>query len=148
MRIAVIHGPNLNLLGEREPEIYGRLSLEEINRRIEALACELGVEVRISQSNHEGVIVDTIQECRHWADAIIINPGALTHYSFAVRDALSAVNLLAVEVHLSNIHAREHFRRVSVTAPATEAQATGFGPDVYFIALRWLKERLQTKAGE
>ena len=144
--ILVLHGPNLNLLGTREPQIYGSATLADINRELEEAAAEQGATLRIVQSNHEGALIDAIHEAREWADGILINPGALTHYSLAVRDALLAAKLPAVEVHLSNLHTREEFRRVSVTAAAALAQAVGFGLDGYLIALRWLKERLEAKA--
>ena len=106
-KILVLHGPNLNLLGEREPNIYGSVTLEEINLELNDLATEIGAELRIVQSNHEGEIVETIQNSRHWADVIIINPAAYTHTSVAIRDALSAISTPTIEVHLSNIHARK-----------------------------------------
>lgn len=143
MRVAVIHGPNLNLLGRREPEVYGRETLAEIDRRLKDRAAELGVELTITQSNHEGGVVEAIQACREAADAIIINPAALTHYSLAVRDALAAVGLPAVEVHLSNIHAREPFRRVSVTASVCRGQISGFGSLGYLLALEAAKAILE-----
>ena len=141
-RVLVVHGCNLNLLGVREPEIYGRATLDEINEQIKALAQELGIEVRIIQSNHEGEIIDTIQEARNWADGIIINPAGFTTTSVGILDALRAAGLPAVEVHLSNIHAREEFRRRSVIAPAVIAQVCGFGPDSYSLALRGLAAHL------
>lgn len=143
MRVLVIHGPNLNLLGEREPEIYGTLTLDEINRRIRDEAAELGIEVRCFQSNSEGAIIDAIHGARREADAIIINPGAYTHYSVAIRDALAAVALPAIEVHLSNVHAREEFRRHSVIAPVVRGQIVGLGVQGYLLALRGLKALAQ-----
>lgn len=134
-KIMVIHGPNLNLLGTREPEVYGYATLAEINHRIEQAAAKLGCEVRIAQYNGEGEIIAAIHAAAEWADGLIINPGAYTHYSYAIRDAISAVNLTVVEVHLSNIFAREDFRRNSVTAPVTDGVISGFGPTAYILAL-------------
>jgi len=138
MKILVLHGPNLNLLGKREPEIYGRTTLEEINTQLLALAKELNVELKIVQSNHEGVIVDEIQQAEGDCQGILINPAAYTHTSVAIRDALAAVHLPVVEIHLSNIHAREEFRRVSLTAPVVTAQICGLGADGYLWGLRAL----------
>lgn len=135
-KILVIHGPNLNLLGEREPNVYGSVTLEEINKELNEQAAKSDVELRIVQSNHEGEIVETIQNSRHWADVILINPAAYTHTSVAIRDALSAVSVPAIEVHLSNIHAREGFRQASHVSPVAVGQIAGFGKNSYLLALR------------
>lgn len=147
-RVLVIHGCNLNLLGEREPDIYGPSTLAEIDGKIEALASELGLEVRTLQSNHEGAIIDAIHENRQWADGIIINPAGFTTTSVGLLDALKAVGLPAVEVHLSNVHTREEFRRQSVVALGTIGQIAGFGPESYLLALRALASRLGGKDPE
>ncbi len=134
--ILVIHGPNLQLLGEREPDIYGAVTLEEINRRLREEAGHLGVEVRIVQSNHEGEIVDLIGDTGSSVDAILINPAAYTHTSVAIRDALAAVAIPSVEVHLSNIYSREEFRQRSLIAPVVTGQVSGFGVESYLLGLR------------
>ncbi len=135
MRILVLHGPNLNLLGVREPGIYGATTFDEINRLIKEYGKQHHIETRIQQSNHEGALIDAIHEALDWADAIVINPGAYTHYSYAIADALRAVKLPAVEVHLTNVHARDEFRRHSVVVPACVGQISGFGPASYLLGL-------------
>ena len=145
MKILVIHGPNLNLLGVREPGVYGSERLETVNAAIRALAGDLGVEVETVQSNHEGAILDAIHAARTQADGILINPGAFTHTSIAIRDALTAVGLPAVEVHLSNVHAREAFRHHSVTAPVCVGTLAGFGRNSYLLGLRGLVEHIKSK---
>lgn len=134
MKILVIHGPNLNLLGTREPDVYGSVTLDEINRRIFELSNELGLEAEAFQSNSEGDIVDAIQKKVY--DLLIINPAAYTHTSVAIRDAISAVGRPAIEVHISNIHKREDFRRTSYIAGVATGQISGLGIDGYLLAVR------------
>ena len=147
IKILLIHGPNLNLLGEREPDVYGKMTLAEIDKRMAALAKERGAELVSKQSNSEGEIIDAIQEARTWAGGLIINPGAYTHYSLAIRDALSAVRLPAVEAHISNVFAREEFRHRSVIAPVCIGSVCGFGWRSYELALNGLLEHLNSKPG-
>lgn len=135
-KILVLHGPNLNMLGRREPKIYGRLTLDQINRKIAALAAELGVEVEARQSNIEGELVSWIQDAPKHFGALILNAGAYTHSSIAMRDALTAAGIPAVEVHISNIYKREEFRKRSIIAEAVVGQITGFGVESYLLGLR------------
>ncbi|HEY3377096.1 MAG TPA: type II 3-dehydroquinate dehydratase [Armatimonadota bacterium] len=135
-KIVVIHGPNLNLLGRREPEVYGTVTLAEIDRRLTALAGELGVEVRTHQFNSEGDIVTAIQNAAEWADVLLINAGAYTHTSLAIADAIQGVQLPTIEVHLSNVFAREEFRHHSFLSRVCVGQICGFGAESYLLALR------------
>ncbi|MEM9070860.1 MAG: type II 3-dehydroquinate dehydratase [Myxococcota bacterium] len=144
MRVLVLHGPNLNLLGTREPEIYGRTTLAEINKALGVLAGELSASVDCRQSNHEGVLVDWVQECANGGfDGLLFNFGALTHTSLALADAIRATAVPAVEVHVSNIHAREAFRRVTHTGEVAVGVVTGFGPESYLLGLRGLIARIR-----
>jgi 3-dehydroquinate dehydratase-2 len=147
--VLVLNGPNLNLLGAREPGVYGSTTLAEIVADLEAIALSADppLEIEHVQSNHEGHLVDAIQTLGPNAAGIIINPGALTHYSIALRDALAAVGTAAIEVHLSNIHAREEFRHHSVVAPVALGQIAGLGPDGYRLALHYLMARCQRSPG-
>ena len=146
MKILVVHGPNLNLLGKRKKEIYGDKTLEEVNSLLQQQAKELGVEIITFQSNSEGTLIDFIQAESPAAEGIIINPGALTHYGLSLRDALGDTNLPVIEVHLSNIYAREEFRQRSVIAPVAKGQISGLGWRVYIAALRTLVAELRGKA--
>ncbi len=136
MKILVIHGPNLNMLGKREPEIYGTVTLNDINDRLAHLAAELGVEVSFYQSNHEGELVQKVQEAMGVYQVIVINPGAYTHTSVALRDALASTGIPTVEAHISNIYKREEFRKHSFISGVAVGQITGFGVDSYLLALR------------
>ena len=142
-KILVLHGPNLNLLGQREPEIYGSITLDDINRKMTARGEAAGVRLDFLQSNHEGVLVDAIQGAQQKYAFIILNAAAFTHYSIALRDAIAAVDVPVVEVHLSNLHRREEFRRRSVIAPVVMGQIAGFGADSYLAALEIVIRRLK-----
>jgi len=146
--VVVLNGPNLNLLGTREPQLYGKTTLADVEASLRAVAATASppVEIEAFQSNHEGALVDKIQACRGRAAGIIINPGALTHYSVALRDAIAASDVPTVEVHLTNIHAREEFRHHSVIAPVAVGQIAGLGADGYVLALQYFVARL-TGAG-
>ena len=143
MKVLVIHGPNLNLLGSREPGIYGTTSLADIDLSLRQLGAELGASIDSLQSNSEGALVDAVQGARGNYDGILINPAAYTHTSVAIRDAIAATGLPAVEVHLSNIHSREAFRAHSYIAPVAVGQIAGFGPRSYLLGLRALVDHLQ-----
>lgn len=145
-KVLLIHGPNLNMLGKREPEVYGTMTLDDINARLRQLAEENRAELRVFQSNSEGALIDAIQESAHWADGIVINPGAYTHYSLAIRDALAAVRLPTIEVHLSNIYAREAFRNHSVISAVAAGCIAGLGIRSYTCGLLSLIGILQDRA--
>ncbi|OYT73072.1 MAG: type II 3-dehydroquinate dehydratase [Armatimonadetes bacterium JP3_11] len=145
--VLLLNGPNLNLLGTREPNIYGSETLERIVQRATDYARSLGIELRHVQSNHEGALIDALHEARAWADGVIINAGAYTHTSIALRDALSAIQLPTIEVHLSNIYAREPFRHISVIAPVCVGCISGFGAESYLLAIHAMSSILARQEG-
>ena len=142
MKILVLHGPNLNLLGTREPEVYGSMTLDDINNKVIELGKDLGVEIKCLQSNHEGVLIDALHDARTWANGVVFNPGAYTHTSIALRDAISAIQIPVVEVHLSNVYAREEFRHVSMISAVCKGKISGFGWRSYLLGLRALVDVL------
>ncbi len=143
IKISLIHGPNLNMLGVRDPDIYGKDDFATVNQKIQRHAKHIGVEVNIQHSNSEGAIIDFVQDAMSWANAIVINPGAYTHYSYAIRDAIADSRLPTIEVHLTNVHAREEFRRHSVISPVVTGQIVGFGPRSYLLALEAAKNLIE-----
>ena len=147
MKILILHGPNLNLLGTREPEIYGSLTLSDINTKLAEMAAERQTELVCKQSNHEGDLVDELHDARSWADGVVFNPGAYTHTSIALRDAISAIGLPVVEVHLSNVYAREEFRHVSMISAVCKGKVVGFGWRSYTLGLQALMDLLSDKGG-
>jgi 3-dehydroquinate dehydratase-2 len=143
MKILILHGPNLNLLGTREPEVYGSLTLDDINSKLIELGRELNVEIKYKQSNHEGALIDALQDARTWSGGVVFNPGGYTHTSIALRDAISAIQIPVVEVHLSNVYAREEFRHTSLISGVCKGKVTGFGWRSYTLGLRALIEILE-----
>lgn len=143
MKILVIHGPNLNLLGEREPGIYGEESYEKLNSDIMKEADKIGAFCEIFQSNHEGDIIDKLHDARKTFDGVVINAGAYTHYSYAIRDAIAAIRIPCIEVHISNVNSRDEFRKISVIAPVCRASIAGFGRYSYILGMEGLAEILK-----
>jgi 3-dehydroquinate dehydratase-2 len=138
MKILILHGPNLNLLGTREPEVYGSMTLENINEKMIALGKELNAEIKCIQSNHEGALIDALHDARAWANGVLFNPGGYTHTSVALRDAISAIQIPVIEVHLSNVYAREEFRHHSFVSAVCKGKVTGIGWKSYELGLRGL----------
>ena len=143
LNVLVLHGPNLNLLGTREPDVYGTDTLADIDSQLTALAEELKIMIRIKQSNSEEVLIEPLHSSREWANGVLFNPGAFTHTSVALRDAIAAIDIPVVEVHLSNIHARESFRRDSLLAPVCIGSISGFGTNSYMLGLQALKTHIK-----
>jgi 3-dehydroquinate dehydratase-2 len=140
MKILILHGPNLNLLGTREPEVYGAMTLDDINNKMTVLGKELGAEIKCLQSNHEGALIDALQDARTWANGVVFNPGGYTHTSVALRDAISAIQIPVIEVHLSNVYAREEFRHKSFVSAVCRGKITGLGWRSYTLGLTALIE--------
>lgn len=140
--VLVIHGPNLNLLGQREPDVYGRMTLAEIDQRLKENGAAMGLEVRSFQSNHEGALIDCLQDAQNWARGVVFNPGGYSHTSVALRDAVAAIRLPVVEVHLSNIQARDSFRHTSMIAPVCVGSIAGFGWRSYVLGIQALQQIL------
>ncbi len=146
MKILVLHGPNLNLLGTREPDIYGSLTLGDIDTKLLELGKEFGAELKCFQSNHEGALIDALQDAQMWADGVLFNPGGYTHTSIALRDAIAAIGIPVIEVHLSNVYAREEFRHVSMISAVCKGKIVGFGWRSYSLGLRALVDLLTDEA--
>ena len=142
MKILILHGPNLNLLGTREPEVYGSMTLDDINAKLIELGKELGTEIKSLQSNHEGALIDALHDARAWANGVVFNPGGYTHTSIVLRDAISAIQIPVVEVHLSNVYAREEFRHVSMISAVCKGKVVGFGWRSYTLGLNALVDLL------